>query len=176
MKENNHLDRDQIVVSVVDETALSLTAGRHLASCPVCKAERKALEADLARLGQLGERFVPGTQRRVVRLEKETAGKRRRLWLYGLPAAAAAALVLVLWLAPLDVTRPGRTVAGGEGMLNGNGLLILEVNRLAENPFSRFQRFVIGESPPVSDEEFLDFLISDDEAVSHKDNKGGLLC
>ncbi|MDY6852651.1 MAG: hypothetical protein SV487_11345, partial [Thermodesulfobacteriota bacterium] len=82
MNENNHLDRDQIVISVVDETALPGTAGRHLAACPVCKAERKALEADLARLGQLGERFVPGTQRRVVRLGKETANKRRRLWLY----------------------------------------------------------------------------------------------
>lgn len=176
MKENKHLDREQIVISVVDETALSETARRHLAACPVCKAERKALETGLARLGQLGERFVPVAQRRVVRLEKEAAGKRRRLWLYGLPAAAAAALALVLWLAPLDVTRPGRTAAKGGGMLNGNGLLILEVNRLAENPFSQFQRFVIGDSPPVSDEEFLDFLIPDDEAISHKDNKGGLLC
>lgn len=175
MKDNNHLDREQIVISVVDETALPETAGRHLAACPVCKAERKALETDLARLGQLGERFVPVARRRVVRLDK-VANKRRRPWLYGLPVAAAAALVLVLWLAPFDVTRPSRTAVRGEEMLNGNGLLILEINRLAENPFSRFQRFVIGESPPVSDEEFLDFLIPDDEAISHKDNKGGLLC
>ncbi|MES0350366.1 MAG: hypothetical protein ABUK19_06570, partial [Desulfobacteria bacterium] len=54
-----HLDEDQLLWAVVEENELPLPLQEHLSACPQCRANKERFEGDLARLGQMAERFAP---------------------------------------------------------------------------------------------------------------------
>jgi predicted anti-sigma-YlaC factor YlaD len=89
---------------VVDEDELPFPIREHLSTCPVCRANRDQTAKNLARLGQVAERFAPSPTKSVTL----PAEKPRAIvgWSWGwrtfVGAAVAAALVFaVLWRVPV---------------------------------------------------------------------------
>ncbi len=58
-----HLEEDQLLKAVVDETDLSQSQRDHLLICRQCREGREKIEEDLTRLGQMTERFSPSPKR-----------------------------------------------------------------------------------------------------------------
>ena len=64
-KKENHLDEDQLIRAIVDETDLSPSVRDHLSSCPLCRAGMEQIEQDLTDLGKVAERLAPAKHREV---------------------------------------------------------------------------------------------------------------
>jgi hypothetical protein len=60
----DHLDRDRIIRAVVDAGSLGSEGRRHLVECPECRAEKSALERNLALFGELSREKAPATELR----------------------------------------------------------------------------------------------------------------
>jgi len=59
---DQHLDEDQIIVSIVDEKDLPKKLKGHLEACPVCQERRGALMAQLEGMGHMAKELTPRPQ------------------------------------------------------------------------------------------------------------------
>ena len=158
---NHHLNEDQLALAVVDESELPGGVGKHLKGCPECGARKQSLEGDLAKLGQMARASVPRVQRKIFWLSRQKGRKSIWSWRFALPLGAvlAAVLLLAFWLGPLGTAPDGRVIQFNHAISGDYGILMSEVDRLTENPFSPFHTFVIGESGSGLGDEFMEFLI-----------------
>ena len=60
-----HLEEDDMLRAVIDDTDLSALQRQHLAQCSQCRSHRQSLESELTHLGQLAERYAPEPLRRI---------------------------------------------------------------------------------------------------------------
>lgn len=174
----DHLNEEQLAASVVDEADLPLNIRTHLEECEMCGARKRTLERDLTELGRLASEWAPTAPVKSFRAEEKAVRPDRRLWRYGLPAGAAlaAALILALCLAPVSQTPVNLTPVASVEVLDDDSDLLIEAARLSESPFSQFHAVVTGQSAPVISDEFIDFIIPDDEPLSLNSVKGGQAC
>ena len=183
---NNHKDRhlneEELLLFVVEETQPPMPLQEHLAACPRCRANKEELERDLARLGQMAERYAPSPKRRISLPLEET---RRSLgwswsWRAFAGAAAAAALVLILvWWSPMT-----RNMPGGNGDMLAQEMeeaeqFMAEVGTLVENALPPVYMDILAESGAGFDDEFIEFVVPsvEDETLSRDSGRrGALLC
>ena len=164
MKMNEfHLNEDEIISAVVDETELSAGLRRHLDDCPPCLERKQRLEGELNRLGCLTQNFAPEPRRRI-RVEKP---KPRSIWLPRPIFATALVLVLILiagiWrMGPFNV--PGdENIAGLIREAPTDRQLTTEISELVENTLPDYYLDIIGESYQDDFDDFLRFVTSGED-------------
>jgi hypothetical protein len=161
MKENPHLEEEQFIRAIIDESDLPEPVRRHLAACSVCGEKKQGLERELRTLGELAKRYTPSSSEGMVFPEKESSYSRLWNWQKTLAAAATTIAILVLvvsiWYG-MPRIRPQKADLEHYSSAKEEERLFAEATALEENPFSPFHRFVIGGSSPVFDEGFVDFV------------------
>lgn len=177
-----HLDEDELIWAVVGEAELPPTLQEHLSTCSRCRANQERLEQDLARLGQIAERFVP-SPRRPVSLPLERPRRfigRSWDWQAYVSAAAAVALVFIfLWWSPMFRNTPGDKNNMVARDMEESERLMTEVSMLVENALPDVYLDISAESESGLDEEFMQFVVPpvEDETLSYDpERRGALLC
>jgi len=171
-----HLDENQLLVAVVDESDLPTQLRSHLFTCPLCRSNREQFEKILEKLGQMVERFTP-------------PGKRKRALPANIPCSfrwfswnlrsAFAVAVTVMFLSAFvwsfsffRNTSDGVIDIAAEETWKTDSFMA-EVTTLAEDAFlSVYQDISISEELPDFDEEFMQFIIPSTETDSLSYNNG----
>lgn len=139
MKKISHLDDKQIIEAVINERGLDGALRRHLFECSVCRAQKEALQAGLARFGQISRAETPENFRKPMLLE--SAGVRRPVWKIrpALGLGLAFASILVLLLSPLTLQKDKLYTQDMvyREMLQDEKFMT-EIEKLEENPLPRF--------------------------------------
>lgn len=169
MRENVHLDEDQLVRAVVDESELPVAVRDHLSVCSTCRAEKERLERDLARLGQMAKHFAPSSGKRVVLPLEKPKGFRRWFWNWRMVlvtgVAAVGVIVVALWFV-LFMTAPEKGVATLAREMWEDERFMGDVTLLEENALSPIHQNITGEFYPVLDEEFMEFVVPSVEDIT----------
>ena len=167
-----HLEEDQLVIAVVDETDLSQSQRNHLLICRQCREGKEKIEEDLARLGQMTERFSPSPKRKVsLPAEKP---QRSFWWSWQTKTALGAALVAIF----IGVAGIPTLFENKQEMLEDEEFMT-EVSMLAENALPQEYLDITGETGEEMDEEFMEFMtpMIEDEPWSYDSGrKGGERC
>ncbi|MFO7962914.1 MAG: hypothetical protein R6U50_03245 [Desulfobacterales bacterium] len=134
MKTKKHLDEDQILWAITDETRLSDDVRRHLSKCPVCRNQKVEMERDISNLGETARRLCPPPK---TRPSLEPFAGRSIRW-RSMSAMAVSILLVALvgiWAMPdAPVTDiDGMHTAGVYGW--EDEMFMREVAQLSENPF-----------------------------------------
>jgi predicted anti-sigma-YlaC factor YlaD len=157
-----HLDEQQLIQAVVDESDLPRSVQMHLGDCHQCRSEKESFEQELAALGQVSERYAPQPQRRIV-LPVQDAGSPRWSflnWRHAIGAAAAVALVVVVfWGSTTLRDLTGYGTAGSPSELMEARQLMTEVNMLVDNALPPLYLEISAEYKPDDDKDFYQFLI-----------------
>lgn len=161
MKENIHLEEEQMIRAIVDESDLPEAERKHLAACSTCGEKKQEMEKELSVLGKLAQAYAPSPPTRMLLPEKERFYLRPWTWQKTLLAGASAVAVLVLIVAIwFRFPRTGREKASLDiyHSASERELLSIEARALEEDPLPPFHRFVIGGSYPVLNEGFVEFV------------------
>jgi hypothetical protein len=142
MRNDLHLDEEQLLCAIVEESDLLPWARDHLSSCLSCRAEKERIEGSLARMSRKAERFAPLPTRKVV-VPPEPVGGRPWLWLqdwkWTFTAGVTAAMAVVVTLGSLMFTvKQDRNAANLYREMLDDERLITEVGRLEENALPSF--------------------------------------
>jgi predicted anti-sigma-YlaC factor YlaD len=173
-----HLEENDILQAVIDNTDLSVLQQQHLVECSQCRSSKQRLEQELARMGQLAERYAPKPQRRITVAEQKVRSPLLN-WRFAFSAAAVAAVILVVWGTFLIRNQQ----QGSIGNLTQNMVeaerLMTQINVLVENALPQVYLDIVGETNLNLDEDFMDFLIptpEDTPRISAFAKKGSILC
>jgi len=177
---NLHLEEDQLIRAVVEESDLPETLREHLSGCPECRAAKKRIEEDLARLGQMAKRLSPSPLRKVSLPSEKSQNAFRWTWqwrvAFGVGAAAVFA-VFVMGMPPLFKHTPEESTYTQE-MLETEEFMA-EVSMLSENALPSVYLDMAGESDPEFYEEFMQFLVpvNEEEPLTYNSGlEGGMAC
>lgn len=157
-----HLDEQQLIQALVDESDLPRSVQMHLGDCHRCRSEMEGFEQELAALGQVAERYAPQPQKRIVLPVAEAESTR---WSFlnlrhAIGAAAAVAVVLmVLWGTTTLRNLTGNGTAGTPAKLMEARQLMTEVNMLVDNALPPLYLEISTEYKPENDKDFYQFLI-----------------
>jgi hypothetical protein len=173
VKTTIHLDEDQQIRAIIDETKLSDPMRDHLASCPRCRGEIKRIKQNLNHLGQIARQKAPVMHRKIS-LPVEKPSKIYSWlssWRISFGAIAAAAMALfVIWS-----YIPGQT-------LHQDSLDIIsqvswaddqfmeEISALTENVLPQVYLDMIEESYLSIDDQFIKSVVPSTEMNSLSDN------
>lgn len=176
-----HLEEDQLLIAVVDETDLPQSQRDHLLVCRQCKEDKEKIEEDLAHLGQMTERFSPSPKRKVS-LPPEKP--QRFFWWSWQTRTALGAVVVAIFIGIVgiptlfDYTRGIRENTYTQKILEEEEFMT-DVSMLAENALPQEYLDITGETDEEMDEEFLEFMtpMIEGESWSYDSiRKGGKLC
>jgi hypothetical protein len=157
-----HLDNDQILWAVVDETELPASLFDHLSGCSQCRARKEYLEQNLVRLGESAERFSPASARKLLLSLEEP---RSRRWPWGRRSAlvvamtAVAVVIITFWATNLVNNTPNGRVAGLTQEMWEDERLMAEINLIEENALTPLYVDVSEEYNGLFDEEFMQFVV-----------------
>ncbi len=186
----NHLYEERLIAAVLVEEDLSQEELDHLALCPSCQALRDNIAADLTGLEEFGRQTVQ-VPPRSFQLPDEppvvSRSKPKRLALGGSLALAAVALIAV-WLGvwgPQTAPAPTTRLAPASARVAAPGPLAMPQRPLYDDsdalaglgmpevePFSPFQRFVLGGDQTETSEEFMDFIMPE-PGIHGRGKQGG---
>ena len=173
-----HLEEDDILQAVIDDTDLSVQQQQHLAECSQCRVSKERLEHELTRLGQLAERYAPKPQKRIIVAEQKVRWPLLN-WKTAFSAAAVAAVILIVWGTVLIQNQQQGTIGNlAQDMVEAERLMT-QIDMLVENALPQVYLDIIGETSLSLDEDFMDFLIPIDEGaarISTLAKKGSILC
>ena len=164
-EEGTHLKEKEIILAVVDETDLPEPLREHLSKCGLCRTEKEQLEDELSWLGRTAESLAPLPKERV-KLIAEGASiidrfrTRHRRSLLATGMAAALIIAVLLWKTFFPIS-PEDRYAQRPPEFGGEEGLMAEILFLVENPLPRIYLDLSGESNPVINEEFIEFVIPD---------------
>jgi hypothetical protein len=157
-----HLKRDELIMALAQSDALIPAAQNHLEQCPSCRQEVKKLEQNLARLGELANRFTPETAR-PFRVPHSAAIRPPRRWLIPVLASGLTAVLVFIsmyWISPpvREADRP-RLVTAQE--LAADRALMAEVDLLVENALPEPYRVLAAISEPQTgwDEDLINWIV-----------------
>jgi len=174
-KEENHLDEDQLIRAIVDETDLSPSVRDHLSSCPLCRAGMEQIEQDLTGLGKTAERLAPAENRKV---SLPAWGPSRvnqwfLNWRLSFGAIAAAAMVLlVVWWSIQNKIIHEETLDIMAQVTWEDDAFMTEISILTENAMPQVYLDIIGEYYVGIDDVFIQFVIPSIETNSLSHNLG----
>ena len=180
-EQEGHLNEEQLLLAVVDETDLPASLRDHLKTCPVCSAEKGRFQQNLGRLGHMAERSAPSPSRKV-NLPVHESAQRPLPWYWNWRNTFAAgmatgvlALVIVYGSMLVKTTQEAELASLTQEMWEDDQLMT-EISELAENALPAFYLDISGEPDPDFDEEFIDFVIPSAEGDLVSRNGGGVLC
>jgi predicted anti-sigma-YlaC factor YlaD len=172
------LEEDDILQALVDDTDLSVRQQQHLVECSQCRRRKEQLEQELARLGQLAERYAPKPQRRIL-VAKQKIRAPLLNWKIAFSAAAVAAVILVVWGTVLIQNQQQGSIGNLTQDMVEAERLMTQVNILVENALPQVYLDIVGETSLNLDEDFMDFLIPTNESAARipaSAKKGSILC
>jgi predicted anti-sigma-YlaC factor YlaD len=173
-----HLEEDDILQAVIDDNDLSVLQQQHLVACPQCRTRKEQLENELARLGQLADRYAPEPQKRIMVAEQKVRPPFLN-WRNAFSAAAVAAVILVMWGTGLIQKQQQGNIGNlAQDMIEAEKLMT-QINMLVENALPQVYLDIVGETGLDLDEDFMDFLIPTNESaaqISASAKKGSILC
>ena len=181
---NHHLNEDQIIRAVVDESELAASTRQHLDNCNQCRAQKAHLEQNLERLGQAARQFAPLPRKRLNLKASQISPTIRWSWNWKtalVTTMAAAALFIIMWWASQG--REMFDTSGRENVIaddaKASESLMTEVNILSENALPQAYMDIAVETELEFNEEFINFiapLIEDDSLTFIPGKKGAGLC
>jgi predicted anti-sigma-YlaC factor YlaD len=173
-----HLEEDDILQAVIDDTDLSVLQQQHLVECSQCRTRKERLEQELARMGQLAERYAPKLQRRIIVAQPKVRSPLLN-WKIAFSAAAVAAVILIVWGTVLIQNQQQGSIGNlAQDMVEAERLMT-QINILVENALPQVYLDIVGETSLSLDEDFMDFLIPTNEGaarISTLAKKGSILC
>ncbi len=160
----DHLNEDQFIRAVVDESDLSGTARNHLSECPECRAKKQEFEELLSSFGAMAKAFAPLPRKKV------GISVPPRWFRYPLlqPVFAAgvllALLLIILWQSvPLRVQDEGTARILRE--MEKDEALMAEVIELEESPVpENLYPEIFAEPCGYFNDEFLEFVAPSEES------------
>ena len=174
----SHLGENDILQAVIDDNDLSMLQQQHLQECSHCRSQKKRLENELARLGQLAEHYAPEPRKRVTVAEQKVRSPLLN-WRIAFSAAAVAAVILVVWGTSLIQNQQQGSIGNlAQDMVEAERLMT-QVNMLVENALPQVYLDIVGETSLNLDEDFMDFLIPTNESAARipaSAKKGSILC
>jgi hypothetical protein len=159
---NKHLGEAQILQALVDLSDLSGDQQAHLATCPVCMAEKTRLDRMLLQLGNMAKASVPAVIPHPV-LQDRRPGFRPGWFFQARPLvrlAVPALLVLVVVTTALFL-RPGQDthMAFVEKQTIDPQQLLSDIDSLIENPFPQGLQSMISIVEIDPDEDFMEYIV-----------------
>jgi hypothetical protein len=165
--EQGHLNKDELVMAVVDEVGLAAEMRKHLALCRHCVAEKERLARDLAALGEMAKGFTPPLRKTVI-IPDEQFVRHSRPWGWQLVFGTVLATAVVVIMLSLFLFRPtpGVNLAALNKEMLSDERLMTEISMLENNPMPLKWEAITGETNSMVDEAFIDFVVplgADDE-------------
>ena len=157
-----HLNEQQLIQAVVDANELPRSIQAHLGSCHQCRSSKVSFEEELARLGQLAERYVPQPQKQIAIPVHAARSTRWTFlnWRHAIGTAASVAVVLLVFWGATSVRNLNEFgTAGAPAELIEAKRLMTEVNMLVDNALPPLYLELSAEYKPEYDKEFFQFLI-----------------
>lgn len=157
-----HLDEQQLIQAVADESDLPRSVQMHLGDCHQCRSEKESFEQEMAALGQVAERYAPQPQKRIVLPVQEAGSPRWSFlnWRHAVGAMAAVAIVVVVfWGSTTLRNLTGLPTAGSPSELLEARQLMTEVNMLVDNALPPLYLEISAEYKPDDEKDFYQFLI-----------------
>lgn len=150
-----HLNEDQILLSVVDETDLSEHKKSHLQACPICQEKRTALMSELERMGEMAKHFTPLPQQKPMLPFRES-------WHFGfrLPifAAGLAVILLIAFLGSMSLFTDSSKQMTVRLSTEREADLPLMDDILEESAMPEYYLDIAVDSSSYFDDEFLKFV------------------
>jgi len=181
-RQNRHLTEAQLLQGIVDPSDLTGQQREHLTNCPDCQAEKEGLDSELLRLGHMATASVPKVEgryalpaRRRQPLRVRFFRERRITWI------AAPALTMVLIFLTLFVSKPGQQtrVASVDQQIMDPETLLIDVDRLVENPLPEELQTLVSFTAIDTDEDFMMYIvptIESDPLTRKPGAKGDSIC
>lgn len=136
----SHLDEQQIIEAMIDPGGLDAALRRHLFECSACRAQKLALEGQLARLGQMSREQTPVEYRKPEIFQHKPAGVLKWSWEISqvLPMGVVLASLLILLFTPLTLKKDMiYTLDKVYQEMRQDDEFMNEVEKLEDNPFPR---------------------------------------
>ncbi|MBT8356590.1 MAG: hypothetical protein KJO61_02350 [Deltaproteobacteria bacterium] len=174
VNKENHLDEDQQIRAIIDETKIADSTRDHLASCPRCRAGMKKIQQELSNLGQTARRLAPVKDRRVSLPVKNPSRSTRRLndWRisFGVIASTAVAL-FVLWPSTPSPTLHQDSLDIITQISWKDDDFMTEISALTENVLPQVYLDIIEESYLSIDDQFIRSVVPSTETGSLSYNR-----
>ena len=157
-----HLDEQQLIQAVADESDLPRSLQMHLGDCHQCRSEKESFEQEMAALGHVAERYAPQPQKRIVLPVQEAGSPRWSFlnWRHAVGAMAAVAIVVVVfWGSTTLRDLTGLPTAGSPSELLEARQFMTEVDMLVDNALPPLYLEISAEYKPDDEKDFYQFLI-----------------
>ncbi|MDM8525596.1 hypothetical protein QUF80_19675 [Desulfococcaceae bacterium HSG8] len=172
--ESVHLNEDQLICAVVDESDLTVAVRNHLFACPACQNEKQQFEQELKILGHMAEKFVP-LHRKAVSSLPERQGFWKNVFLSPVkwPRFAAGLTVILLmvgiWGSPQFETGYEEEIVQTAWESDEDQQMTTDIRVLEGYTLPEFYLDVSGETYGYFDEEFLEFVAPLEENQIHSE-------
>lgn len=181
MKRNKsiHLNDDQILLAVVDNGDFSQDLRGHLSTCPQCQADKRRVEDDLARLGQLAGSLAP-LPKRPFSFPAEKHPESLWVWSWGLKTFLGLAIATMLIIFVIgeqnifQITRSEKPDIQTQDIAEQDNFedegLMTNINALSKNALpEEYMDIAVGSDPKI-DEGFMEFIAPaiEDEPLSYR--------
>ncbi|MFC1813201.1 hypothetical protein ACFL03_10985 [Thermodesulfobacteriota bacterium] len=161
-EKNGHLDKDQLIVAVIDEKDLPLSLQEHLAACPQCRTDKIRFERKLTQIGRLAKQYAPLPEQKISLPESKPRRSllRPESWQIAAGTALAVAVVIfaVLWSRPPGIKPEIAIKVTANEMLEAESFMDA-ISALTENALPAVYLDITGESYIGFDEEFMQFVV-----------------
>ncbi len=155
-----HLNEEQLLRAVIDETELAGEVRRHLQECATCTEKIALFRTNLQELGENARQHVPAMTKTITLPPQEPAPVSWKLgWLPSFGAAVMAGLVLFVYFLGLEATSPGLPEFQSPEDLLAEEYLMDEIFEMVENPLPDELYQLTGDNSDGFDEEFLKFVV-----------------
>jgi len=177
-----HLSEDQILMSVVDVSDLPGAQQDHLATCPVCMAEKDHLKEMLLQVGTQAKASTPDVVRRTVLPDRSPSFLQK--WFLDvrpLVRITVPALLVLIVAAAALVLKPDQDthIAVLEEQMIDPEKLLSEMDGLIENPLPLGLQTMVSFVEIDPDEDFMETLvpvIENDPLSNIPGKKGENIC
>jgi hypothetical protein len=169
MKQQDHLNKDELIWAIVDESELSPAQRDHLAGCDSCLNERSRLEGELNSFADMASARVPPMRKTMMLPALEPVRRTRHVGLRLVLGSALAAGIMVIAAAGIFIYGiPGQKpntnneLTALQQEAASDELLMKEVNQLVDNPLP--QAWANMGSIPDLDMDAMDAIVRGDDS------------